>query len=288
MSESPVALTVGPIELTADPTPVVDWALIGIEGWAESAEMSVPQTRRTISHGQFFQPGQLGGKVITINGEVRSKVRAFLTDAEETIAATLADGDLGTLTVYDEDAGMRWAPVQRLGSPSIKADDEPDVLKFQLQFLAPDAYRYGQTSTASVGFAAASGSGMVFDLFPGGVMDFGALPDFGIVSVQNPGTAPSSPVFTVTGPTPDAGFVIVDVRTGKRITFLGAVPDGMDLTLDASNGSVLLAGVADRRGDTLVESWPVVPARSVAEFLFEPLGPASTAQLSASVLAAYY
>lgn len=286
MAESPVALTVGSIELTADRTPEVDWALVGLEGWTESADMSVPQQRRPNSHGQFFQPGLLGGKVITVNGEVRSKVRALLTDAEEVIAATLADGGLGTLTVYDEDAGMRWAPVQRLGTPSIKSDDELDVVKFQLQFLAPDAYRYGQTTTATVGFAASSGSGAVFPAFPGGVMDFGPLPDFGIVSIQNPGTADASPVFSVTGPTP--GFVITDVRTGKRNTFMSLVPDGQTLTVDTSDGSVLLEGVADRSGDALVEAWPVVPARSVSEFLFEPLGGATSALLTASVVATYF
>lgn len=288
MSESPVALTVGPLELTADRTPDVDWALIDLEGWSESAEMSVPQQRRPTSHGQFFQPGLLGGKVITVNGEVRSKVRAFLTDAEEVIAATLADGGLGTLTVYDEDAGMRWAPVQRLGSASIKPDDEPDVIKFQLQFLAPDAYRYGQTSTATVGFAASSGSGMVFPLFASGVLDFGPLPASGAVSIQNPGSAPAPPVFTITGPSPAGGFVITDIRTGKRNTFLSVVPENQTLTIDASDGSVLLQGVADRSGDFIVEAWPVVPARSVSTFLFEPLSSATPALLTAAVVATYY
>jgi hypothetical protein len=288
MAQSPIALTVGKIELTADPTPEVDWGLETLEGWYEGADINAPGTRRANSPGVFFEQGLAGGKMITVNGFVRSTDRTLLTEAMDTISSTLADGSLGTMSVYDEDSGWRWAPVQRTGPPQISLLTRR-IIRFQLQFLAPDAYRYGQTSTATVGFAASSGSGMVFPLFnPGGFLSFGALPSSGSVSIQNPGTAPSSPVFTVTGPTPVGGFVIIDSRTGKRITFLGSVPDNTVLTLDASDGSVLLQGVADRLGDTLVEAWPVVPPRSVANFVFEPLGSATPALLTASAVATYH
>lgn len=289
MAQSPISLTVGGIELTADPTPEVDWKLTGLEGWSEGSDITAPNQKRSTSHGSFAQRGWAAGKTISVNGEVMSNDRSFLTDAMEQISATLADGTFGTMSVFDEDLGYRWAPVQRVGTPSIDQDSEPDVVKFQLQFFAPDAYRYGQTSSASVGFAAASGSGMVFPLFnPAGFLSFGAPPSSGSVTVQNPGTAAASPVFTVTGPAPDGGFAIVDLSTGKRITFLGVVPEGSVLTIDSSTGSVLLEGVADRFGDAIVEAWPVVPARSTREFLFEPLGSATTAQLSTSVVATYW
>lgn len=287
MADSPVALTVGGIELTADPTPVIDWALVDVQGWYESPDVDVPTQRRAIFPGQFSQAGRAGGKMITVNGEIRSKDRTMLMEAVEELSAVLADGSTGPMAVYDEDAGYRWAPVQRTGAPSFKFD-EPDVVGFQLQFVAPDAYRYGQSSTGSVGFAASSGSGMVFDLFPGGVMDFGPLPDFGIVSIQNPGSADASPVFTVTGPSPSSGFTITDVVSGRSIVFRGVVPAGSVLTIDSSTGAVVLDGVADRFGDAVVEAWPVVPARSSRSFLFEPLSSATDAQLTATVTAAYW
>jgi hypothetical protein len=129
---------------------------------------------------------------------------------------------------------------------------------------------------------------MVFDLFPGGFMDFGPLPDFGTLSIQNPGTADASPVFTVAGPSPSGGFTITDTGTGRSITYLGVVPAGSVLTIDSSTGAVVLDGVADRFGDALVEAWPVVPARSSRAFLFEPLSSATDAQLTATVTAAYW
>lgn len=288
MAQSPIGLTVGGIELTADPTPGVDWGLEKLEGWYEGADIAASNQRRSNSHGTFAQQGLAGGKAITVDGFVSSRDRIFLTDAIELISATLADGSFGTMTVYDEDLGYRWAPVQRVGTPSIDQDSEPNVVKFQLQFFAPDAYRYGQSSTASTGFAAASGSGMVFPLFPDGVMDFGPLPVSGVVTVQNPGSAAASLVLSVSGPSPDAGFVIVDVTTGKRITYLGVVPAGSTLTLDSATGSVLLDGVADRLGDALVEAWPLVPAQSSRSFSFEPLGSATASELTVSVVATYW
>lgn len=287
MAASPIALTVGDIELTAGRTREVDWGLEGLEGWYESADISVSGERRSNAPGVFFQRGHAGGKLISVNGFVRSRDRVFLTDAMDAISATLADGSLGTMNVYDEDSGWRWAPVQRTGAPQFTLLTRR-IVKFQLQFLAPDPYRYGQTSTSTTGFAAASGSGMVFPLFPGGVMDFGPLPSSGATSVQNPGTAPASPVFTVKGPSPVGGFTITDVATGRRNTFLGVVPENSTLTMDGSDGSVLLDGVADRAGDALIEAWPTVPPQSTSRFLFEPLGSATAAELTTDVIATYH
>lgn len=287
---SPGTIVVGGLTLNEFDAPDEDdvlWLFDDVDGWHDGAAVEVDSPPRVISHGMFGQSGRRGGRTITVNGNMVAPDRAQAADAVDRLSSVLADGEFGRFDFYDVDQGWRWANVQLAATPDLSWSTELHV-RFQLQFLAPDAYRYGQTSTASVGFAAASGSGAVFDAFPGGVMDFGPLPSFGTLSVQNPGTAASSPVFTVSGPSPSSGFTITDVSTGKRITFLGVVPAGATLTLDASDGSVLLQGVADRLGDTLVEAWPVVPPRSVAEFLFEPLSGATSAQLAASVVATYW
>jgi hypothetical protein len=264
------------------------WLFDEVDGWHDGPSVEVESQGRAIAHGQFAQVGRRGGRTITVNGNMVAPDRASAGDAVDRLSSLLAGGEFGRFDFYDVDQGWRWTQVQLAATPDLAWETEKHC-RFQLQFLAPDAYRYGQTSTASVGFAASSGSGLVFDLFnPAGFLNFGPAPEFGIVSVQNPGTAAASPVFTVSGPSPSAGFVITDVSTGKRITFLGVVPAGSVLTLDASDGSVLLDGVADRLGDALVEAWPVVPARSVAQFLFEPLSSATDAQMGASVTATYW
>lgn len=261
------------------------WVFNEVDGWHDGAAVEVESQSRTVAHGQFAQQGRRGGRTITVSGSVVAPDRAQAGDAVDRISSLLAGGEFGRFDFHDADQGCRWANVQLAATPDVVWDRDVFV-KFQLQFLAPDAYRYGQTSSASVGFAESSGSGAVFPAFPGGVMDFGPLPDFGLVSIQNPGSAPASPVFTVTGPT--SGFVITDVRTGKRNTFIGPVGEDQTLTIDASDGSVLLQGVADRSGDFIVEAWPSIPARSLSKFLFEPLTGATPATLTASVVATYY
>lgn len=290
MDLSPGTITVGGLTLNELDMPDENdtlWLFDEVDGWHDGASVEVESSPRTVTHGMFGQVGRRGGRTITVNGNMVAPDRAQAGDAVDLLSSLLADGEFGRFDFYDVDQGWRWATVQLAATPDIAWDTETHV-KFQLQFVAPDSYRYGQTSSDTIGFAASSGAGMVFDLFPGGVMDFGPLPDFGVVSVQNTGTAPSSPVFAVAGPTPDGGFAITDVSTGRRNTFLGVVPEGSVLTLDSSDGSVLLDGVADRGGDALIEAWPTVPARSVREFLFEPLGSATPAELTASVVSTYY
>lgn len=291
MNLSPGTISVGGLTLNQFDTPDIEsevlWLFDDVDGWHDGASVEVDSQARVISHGQFGQAGRRGGRTITVSGNMVAPDRAQAGDAVDVLSSVLAGGEFGRFDFHDVDQGWRWTMVQLAATPDIAWDTEKHF-RFQLQFLAPDSYRYGQTSSASVGFAASSGSGAVFDAFPDGVMDFGPLPDFGTLSVQNPGSAAAAPVFTVSGPSPSAGFVITDVSTGRRITYLGVVPDGSVLTLDGSDGSVLLDGVADRLGDALVEAWPVVPARSTRTFLFEPLSGATSAQLTASVVATYW
>lgn len=287
---SPGTIAVGGLTLNLDDPGEggVLWLFDEVDGWHDGAAVEVDSQARSISHGQFPLAGRRGGRTITVSGNVLAPDRAQAGDAADQLAAVLAGGEFGRFDFHDVDQGWRWTNVQLAAIPDVAWVTEKHI-RFQLQFLAPDAYRYGQTSSASVGFSAASGSGMVFPLFnPAGFLSFGAPPASGVVTVQNPGTAAASPVFAVAGPTPVGGFAIVDLAAGKRISFLGSVPAGSTLTLDASDGSVLLDGVADRLGDAVVEAWPVVPARSTASFLFEPLASATAAELSVSVLATYW
>lgn len=287
---SPGTIAVGGLVLNDSPAPdeyEVLWTFDDVDGWHDGPSVSVESQARGIGHGLFGQVGSRGGRTITVTGDMVAPDRALAADSVDQLTSLLAGGVFGRFDFYDADQGWRWADVQIAATPDLAWETELHC-RFQLQFIAPDAYRYGQTSTASVGFAASSGSGMVFPLFPNGVMDFGPLPDFGTLTIQNPGTADASPVFTVSGPSPSAGFTITDVGTGRSITYFGVVPAGSTLTIDSSTGAVVLDGVADRFGDALVEAWPVVPARSSRSFLFEPLSGATSAQLTASVVATYW
>lgn len=264
------------------------WSIQEIDGWYNGPGIEVTQEQRDVHHGQFAQAGRRTGRTVTISGVVDTDTRATAAAAVSTINSLLADGSFDQIEVADDDEGTLWATVQLLDRPQIDWSDGTKV-RYQLQVLAPDAYRYGDVAADTTGFAMdPEGAGLVFPLFPDGVLDFGPLGEPGIATVSNPGTATAPVIFTVTGPAPAAGFVITDTETGKKITYLGDLPDGSVLVLDGSDGSVVIDDVADRSGDTIVEAWPQIPAGQTRDFLFEPLSGTSAAELTVSCTATYW
>lgn len=264
------------------------WVFDKIEGWHEGPGIDVETEQRTTSHGEFAQDGHRTGRTITISGWVMGSFRATVAAAVRRLSSVLADGGFGTFELADDDEGTLTATVQLFATPKVVWDKQT-YAEFQLQFHAPSSYRYGATASASTGFAApAAGAGAVFPAFPGGVMDFGPLGDPGLVSVANNGTASAPVKFIVTGPGPAGGFTITDVTTGKKITYLGDLPAGSELVLDGADGTVVIDGIADRSGDTIVEAWPTIPKQSERSFLFEPLSSTSAALLTVQCVSTYW
>lgn len=291
---SPGVITVGGLTFNQVDGNGVEWVFNTIDGWHDGPSVSVDQADRIVSHGIFSQPGHRGGRTITVGGWIYSDERALAASAVDSLTALLADGSSDTFTFSDADQGDRWVDVQLLATPDIAWDDEGatdgHLCYFQIQLLASDAYRYGSISSAPTGFGSAPvGAGLVFNLFPSpGSLDFGPQGSTGSLTVSNSGNATASVKFTVTGPTPDGGFVITDALTGKTITYLGSVPSGSTLVLDGADGSVVLDGNADRLGDTIVQAWPTLDGGQSRDFLFTSLGGTTASVLTAEVVATYW
>ena len=269
----------------------LEWKFHSITGWHEGPATFVPQQQRIVSHGQFAQKGRRGGKTLVMKGSIEvphESMRDLMPRAIDRLNALLADGQFGPFEFTDRTDGMRWTDVQLLDAPDVSWDGGVRAT-YLLQLLAPSAYRFGAVSQAGTGFAAApAGAGLVFNLFPSGKLDFGTLGNVGQAAVTNLGTADAPVRFTITGPTPTAGFVIRDTVTGAQITFLGQVPAGSTLVIDSANGSVVIDGTADRLGDTIVEEWPIIPPGQTRAFLFEPNGTSTASQLTVSTTATYW
>lgn len=291
LGNSPAMIQLGSLTLNYG-DPDTSSLLVGfsdIDGWNKRAPMRVDRLVRS-GHGEFAQPGKLAGRVVTITGWCVADVRAEVATWLDDLAATLGDGGFGELVVTDDDLGQRWATVQMLDD--YEADWKGrDYARFQIALLAPDSFRYGLASTATTGFATSpEGAGLVFPLFaPDGVLDFGPVPESdGTATITNEGNAPAFPVFTVEGPTPVGGFRIVDLATGQRITFLGDVPAGSTLVMDASDGSVVINGGPSRLGETIVTRWPSIAPGGSATYVFAPESSTSAATLTVSVYSTYY
>lgn len=273
----------------------VEWIFDTIKGWTGGAGVEVDRVQRTFGHGEFSQRGRRTGRPITVGGWVYCANEVMVAQATDTLAAALADGNHGILTVTDDRLGPRWARVQLVGA--IEDDwSKPNLYQFQLQLLAPEPYKYGVLSQASTELLSsdATGQGLVFDgasttLAFEPSLDFGTTPDSGgLVTLSNAGTAPASVKFTVQGPTPSGGFKITDQQTGLSIFYYAVVPTGSTLTLDGRNGSILLDGVIDRSAEALVEAWPVISPHSSLDLLFSPLADTSAAVLTGSAFATYW
>lgn len=283
----PIMISVGGIDLNVRDDDGTEWVFDNLEGWHEGGGMDVPQEQRTVSHGHFPQPGHRRSIQPTISGWVYSYDRTHVAAAVDRFAALLAEGLFDSLSVKDDDTGIKTATVQRLGL-SIEWLD-PNLCRYQLQLLTTTPYKYGSTSSASTPFGTTpAGAGLVYPLHGGGALDYGPAGTTGSVTITNEGNASAPVKFTVEGPTPVDGFVITDTLTGKTITYLGAVPTDSTLVLDGSDGSVVIDGVADRLGDTIVQAWPTIGAGQSRDFLFTPLGGSTAAVLTAEVVATYW
>lgn len=289
---SPGVIVAGGFTFNAVDDDGLKWTLDKVDGWHDGPSVDVEQTQRIVSHGQFAQSGRRGGRQIIWSGSIQAPHddHGLLANAAERLATFLADGGFGTFEFIDANLGSRWTTVQLLDTPDLSLDTDDLSLAYQISVLASSPYKYGVESTASTGFAAApSGTGLVFPLFaPDGELDFGALADVGQASVTNYGTASAPVTFTITGPTPEAGFVITDTTSGERIEFLGQVPAGSVLVINSANGSIVIDGTADRLGDALVDSWFSVPAGETRTYLFEPNGSATASTLTVSAVSAYW
>ncbi|WP_293782613.1 phage distal tail protein [uncultured Aeromicrobium sp.] len=269
----------------------VAWRFRSITGWRAGTPVRVRQVPRENAHGSYAQRGYRDGRMITIRGDIIGHEPAQVGAALDRLSALLADGGFGQFRFDDGRGDDKTATVQLFALDDGGWNNTP-ICSYQMQLWSPDPYRYGHVSTGSTTFPSIpDGVGLVFPLFaPDGVLDFGATADIsqGLVTLENPGTAPATPTFEITGPTPASGFVIIDTATGARIEFLSVVPDGAVLRIDAADGSALINEVADRSGDLIVDTWPSVAPGTSATFSFQPLAESSDATLTASVTATYY
>jgi hypothetical protein len=134
-----------------------------------------------------------------------------------------------------------------------------------LQFYAPDPRMYGQTLALTTGLRTA-GTGLAFPM--GSPLDFGMLGSGGSVSFTNTGTAPTEPIFTISGAL-SAGFQITWVETGQHLTY--SFPVGSDLVIDCGAGTASTQG-QDRSVYLTQRDWFSVPAGATGTFQIAALG----------------
>ena len=264
----------------------VVWTFSETKGWFDGAPAKGGTTDRPQQHGVFAEQTWRGARLITVEGHVHAPTRRLASDAQQTLAALLADGTFGDFTVNDPDQGILTSSVRGEGVPQIDWNGQRDI-DCLLTFLAPDPLRYAAPVSVATGFPVLAG-GLEYDLYTDGTVDTGFL-EYGIsgttgrMTITNTGNADATLFYEIAGPVPEEGFDILLVGTGARLRFAGAVSAGSRLVIDSANGLVLIDGVADRSGLLTWRDWFTVPAGGSIEIAFVNLGSFSAAQLTATI-----
>jgi len=275
------------------------WTLTGpgISGWDDSGSgVRRESPDRPQAHGAFGGPGFRTGRSAAFAGLIECPTRAAAAGVKTALAALLADGSDGDLTVVDSDEPTMSVTVGLASKPVIDWNSGLEI-ECAFELWAPDPLRYAAPVSVWTLFPTPRG-GLEYDLYTDGAgadlgyLDYGLASDTGRLVVTNTGTAPAPVLFQVEGDVAPEGFDIAQVDSDRRLRFVGPNSASSVLVLDGATGNVLVDGTADRGGQLTHRDWPVVPAATrVAgvlvpgsiELAFINLGATSSARLTAVI-----
>jgi hypothetical protein len=230
----------------------VEWRLTDVQGWFGRAGVGVRTARddRPGRHGQLRGPAYRTERVISLGGVARAPDATTLDVAGDLFAAICDNDDVLHTLVGTDASGIAKQAAVELNAESKFEHQTDTVAAWQLQFAAPDPLRYAVTpSTGNCGLATTSG-GLAFPLtFP---LDFGPGAGGGTLLLLNAGNTTTWPVWTITGPVTNP--VILNTATGERLALSLTIDAGQQLTLDTDARTVILQGVASRRGSLAATS----------------------------------
>lgn len=235
-------------------------------GWDGPPLQRIDAGDRPNMHGGFDAPGWSSPRTVTVQGSIinRDARDQLYSELVGSIAPGL-DDLVGTTAERTLTASAR---LSGFDVASTRQQWAGGGFAWTIQFRCPDARRYGEERVASTPLPVVQG-GLSFPLFapPARVLSFGLASTTGRVTLTNEGSADTWPMVRVWGPLP-SGFDVLETTTGRIVRYLGPVSAGQFVDLDFRTGSVLLDGVADRRGLLAVAQWWAVPRRGFRQVLF--------------------
>lgn len=201
-------------------------------------------------------------RMISIEGSYFGSSRADGLDMRERLAALYNDGRPILVTVEDD---LRISTREVLVASVVFPWTIHPEFEFTIDFGAADPRRYGEVVLASTTLAQ-PGGGLTFPIvFP---VDFGTIGVNGRLTIANPGNTETISKFVVhDGEMPD-GFVIVNVTTGERLTYVGPLVVGTVITLDSATRTALINDSGPGSRFMASPEWWSIPKRSSIEIQF--------------------
>lgn len=259
------------ITLTAGSTTVVitgDGVFSGctydkLEGWYGVDQVELGLVKRPGAAGAFA-PSQTfpDARVISIEGDYFGSSRADGIAMRETLAALYNDGKPVRMTVAD-DLRTTYRDVL-VAAVTFPWTIHPEF-EFAIDVTAADPRRYGAEVTVGTTLAA-PGTGLSWPMvWPA---DWGVVGVNGRVVVANGGNTVTLSRFVVSGGGMPDGFVIVNVTTGQRLTYVGPLVVGTTVTLDTATRTALINDSGPGSRFLASPEWWAVPPRSSVEIQF--------------------
>lgn len=255
-----------------------------LEGWYGVDQVELGLVKRPGAPGAFV-PVQTfpDARVISVEGDYFGSSRADALAMRETLAALYNDGLPVRMTVADD---LRTTSREVLiAAVTFPWTIHPEF-EYSIDATAADPRRYGvETSVGTT--LAAPGTGLAWPVvWP---VDWGTIGINGKVAVSNPGNTETMSRYVVSGGEMPDGFVIVNATTGERLTYLGPVTAGTEITLDTATRTALINGSGPGSRFLASPQWWSVPARSSIDVQFLALGGTSGApRLDVYTAPAYY
>lgn len=235
-----------------------EWVVDTETGWTGAAPPRTNRTARINAHGSYRSAVWRGDRTIALTGYCAAPDALSRRAAEQRIAAICADPDTLYTLRCNEESGPLVADVE--------LDDEVQVkilherwFTWSVQFAAPDPRKYAlDEQRMSTGLAHDAGDGLDFaqivapdsegGLFFGYGLDddglqFGTSNATGFMNLSNVGTAPTTPVYTITGPLTNP---MLTTEFGS-VRYNATLDEGEFVVIDPAAPSVLLGGVSSQR-----------------------------------------
>lgn len=255
-----------------------------LEGWYGVDGVDLALVKRPGAPGAFA-PSQTfpDAKAVSIEGDFFGASRAAALQMREDLTALYNDGRPITMTVADDlRTTSRDVLIETISFPwTIHQEFE-----FSIDMQAADPRRYGEEVGSGTPLAA-SGTGLTWPItWP---VDWGTIGVSGRLTVANPGNTETISRYVVSGGEMLDGFVIVNVSTGQRLTYLGPVLNGSTVTLSTATRTAVVDDSGPGSRFLASPQWWSVPARSSIELQFLALGGVSgSPRLDVYTAPAYY
>lgn len=272
-----------------------EWLVTGESGWQDGPSPRTARTERP-RDGSFRGEAFASERIITLDGVTACPSPAARRAAQRSLRALAIGVEHALRRVEDDEDLTAGVEIDAKAAATPLSDT---VFTWSLQLAAPDPRLYAPWQSASTGMAA-PGTGGINSSAPGinssppGI-DAGTPGSTGVARANNAGTAPVSPLLTLTGPLTRP--TVVHAETGAALTYSGTLAANESLVINCDvfpqrgypGREVLLGGTARRR-DLLTRDgpWPEIPAQGTAGFSLSAQGIDSRASLLVEWRPAYY